>query len=233
MRTKLYEIDTIWSSWLHKDFDRAPPFRAPPKVESKHGHNADQLSSSGNEQCKTYVKCLNHLIYHMDAEDKNNADFSLLSSLPLLHLGALLLHRQSKQARSYYNNPRNFTTKDILDASSYFTTVRSGLRRRIEDFESEKMRFINYVCAYQRDTWSKDPICRRIDCLWQDSIRDARLIETELRDNMQLQAGQSASEESKKSIELSNYQIQEGKRGRWAFLSRCKTYSSHHSSENL
>lgn len=218
MTIKIYENDDMWSSWAYKDLDRVPPFRPPPQTESQHGCSADQLSPSGNEHCKTYVKCLNHLIYHMEAAAKNDADLSLLSMLPLLHLEALLLHRKSKLVRSVYINPKRFSTKDILDASSYFTTKRFDLRRHIEEFEADRIQFINYACGYQPDIWSKDPICRRVDCLWKESIKDARLIETEIRDNMQLLAGQSSLQESKKSIEISNYQIQEGKRGKWSWF---------------
>ncbi|MCJ1229886.1 hypothetical protein MMC12_006557 [Toensbergia leucococca] len=132
----------------------------------------------------------------MEAAANNDADISLLSMLPLLHLEALLLHRKSKLARSDYINPKKFSMKDILDASSYFTTKRFDLRRHIEDFEADRIQFINYVCGYQQDIWSKDSVCRRVDCLWKDSLRDARLIETEIRDNMQLLAGQSSLEES-------------------------------------
>ena len=204
----------MWSSWVYKDLDLVPPFRPPPQVESQHSYSADQLSPSGNEYCKTYVKCLNHLIYHMEAAAHNDPDVLLLSMLPLLHLRALLLHRKSKLVRSDYINPKRFSTKDILDASSYFTIKRFDLRRHIEEFEANRVEFINYACGYQQDIWSKDPICRRVDCLWNDSVRDARLIEIEIRDYMQLLAGQSSLEESRKSIDISNYQIQEGKRGR-------------------
>ncbi len=218
MAIKIYEIDDMWSSWAYKDLDRVPPFRPPPQAESQHGSTAAQLPPSGNEYCKTYVKCLNHLISHREAAANKDADLSLLSMLPLLHVEALFLHRKSKLVRSDYINPKKFSTKDILDASSYFTSKRFHLRRHIEDFEADRMQLINYACGYQQDIWSKDPICRRVDRLWKDSVRDARLIETEIRDNMQLLAGQSSLEEPKKSIEISNYQIQEGKRGKWSWF---------------
>lgn len=208
----------MWNSWAYKDLDRVPPFCPPPQVESQHDYSADQLSPSGNEHCKTYVKCLKHLIYHMEAAANNDADLSLLSMLPLLHLEVLLLHRKSNLVRSDYINPKKFSTKDILDASSYFATKRFDLRRHIENFETDRIQFIKYVCGYQQDIWSKDPICRQVDSLWKDSVRDARLIETEIRDNMQLLAGQSSLEESKRSIEISNYQIEEGKRGKWSWF---------------
>lgn len=44
-------------------------------------------------------------------------------------------------------------------------------------------------------------------------VEEARRFESELRDYLQLEGSRLALEESKKSIELSNYQIQEGKRG--------------------
>lgn len=54
--------------------------------------------------------------------------------LLLLHLEALLLHRNAKLMRSDYIDPKKLSTKDVLDVSSYFTTKRFGLRRCIEIF---------------------------------------------------------------------------------------------------
>ncbi len=51
----------------------------------------------------------------------------------------------------------------------------------------------------------------------EDELRQARLeasrLETEIRDFLQLQTGELALQESRKSIELSNSQIEEAKRG--------------------
>ena len=47
--------------------------------------------------------------------------------------------------------------------------------------------------------------------LWVD---DARALEVEIRDKLQLQVGSLALEESKKSIQMSNIQIEESKRGK-------------------
>ena len=218
MAIKIYEIDEIWNSWAYKDLDCVPPFCPPPQTASQHGYSVDQLSPSGNEHCKTYVRCMNHLIHHMEAIADKDADLLLFAMLPLLHLQALFLHRKSKLVRSDYINPKKFSSKDILDASSYLTIKRFKLRRHIEDFEADKIQFIDYACGYQQDVWSKDPICRRVDYIWKDCVRDARLIETEIRDNMQLLAGQASLEESKKAIEISNNQIQEGKRGMWSWF---------------
>lgn len=88
----------------------------------------------------------------------------------------------------------------------------------LKDFEADRIQFVNYACGYLQDFWSKDPICRRVDCLWKDSVRDTRLIEIEVRDNMQPLAGQSSLEKSKKSIQISTYHIQEGKRGKWSWF---------------
>ena len=46
-----------------------------------------------------------------------------------------------------------------------------------------------------------------------DAIRDAHFIEAEARDSSQLKAATLSLQESQKSIELSNWQIQENKRG--------------------
>ena len=209
-------IDGQFVSVYDLYLDRTPPFRLPPQVESQHGNSADQLSHADGH-CKTYVRCLNHLIYHMNVAN-NDVDLSLLSMLPLLHMKALLLYRKSQLVRDEYINPKFSSPRGILHGNSYFTTTRVNLRRCIEDFETERIRFIDYIHGYQQDVWSTHSVFRRVDCLWEDCVRDARLIETEIRDNMQLLASQSALEASKKSIEISNYQIQEGKRGKWSWF---------------
>ena len=214
MAIKIHETNNMWHSWTYRDYDQVPPFRSPPQSDIQHDLSAYQLSASGDEHCKTYIKCLKHLISHVGIAANNEPNLPLLSMLPLLHLKATFLHQKSELARRYCTNPNKYLIKDILDGSSYFTVKRFELRRHIEEFEADRIRFINYACGKQQETWLTDSACRRVDCVWKDIFRDARHIEAEIRDNLQILAGQSSPEESKKSIEISNYQIQEGKRGK-------------------
>ena len=52
--------------------------------------------------------------------------------------------------------------------------------------------------------------------------REATRLEAEIRDYLQLQTGELALEESKKSIELSNFQIEEAKRGKFDYPKQVK-----------
>ena len=94
--------------------------------------------------------------------------------------------------------------------------VRSDLRRSIEKSieESEDMsqQLKQYVHEHKADDVSQKNLSAALDELQQVHLKAARL-ETEIRDFLQLQTGELALQESRKSIELSNSQIEEAKRG--------------------
>lgn len=54
----------------------------------------------------------------------------------------------------------------------------------------------------------------------KDLVQEASRLEGQIRDYLQLRTGELALEESKKSIEVSNQQLQEGKRGQYALIEK-------------
>lgn len=72
--------------------------------------------------------------------------------------------------------------------------------------------FRNRVIVNSGAQWLTSPPYLIIEQYWKDAVNSAHRLELEIRDYMQLVGGLSINE-SRKSIELSNVQIQEGKQG--------------------
>ena len=138
--------------------------------------------------------------YQMEAAANNDAELSLLFNAASLTLGsspptwkgeasAERLHR----SQGALDERRSWCFFLLYDQALCFAALYWRFLRQIESNASTTRADI------KQDFRSKDTICRRVDCLWKDSVRDARLIEIEVRDNMHFLAGQSSLEESKKS----------------------------------
>ena len=87
------------------------------------------------------------------------------------------------------------------------------LRQRIEDFEDVMEDALTSFASLYGADWSTDYGCESSVELFERTINRVRRFETKLRDRSQVHIGHLSLEESKKAIELSISQIQEGKRG--------------------
>ena len=91
--------------------------------------------------------------------------------------------------------------------------MRDLLRRMIEKSEDHRQRLRRFMRSQKlRGTWQNEPSTTIEDDL-QEAHSEALRLEAEIRDYLQLQTGQLALQESRKSIELSGFQIEESKRG--------------------
>ena len=97
-----------------------------------------------------------------------------------------------------------------LDAMS---TDCNELRRRIEEFEDVMQDTLTGFNSLYGANWSHDYKCKSTIEFFMMTINRARRFEAYLRDSCQAKIGQLSLAESKKSIDLSNSQIEEGKRG--------------------
>ena len=135
--------------------------------------------------------CLKELkTSHDEVKDEYLGRFDLLSSI-------------SPSLRSGLKNP-----EDVMEASRFI------LRRKLRGFEDCMSNFKRIL----RDQHILNPeIYEAFTLLIDDShatLNDASALESEIRDWLQLRVGSLALEESKKSIEASNLQIEESKRGK-------------------
>ena len=103
-------------------------------------------------------------------------------------------------------------SEERLPATLYQSRI--DLRRVVEEFEDQSPLISRFLSSKIVCGNSKSAIHQQYEKDKADTIRQARRLDAEICDLFHLQNSQWALTESKKSIQLSNYQIQEGKRGR-------------------
>lgn len=105
---------------------------------------------------------------------------------------------------------------DTLDTEENLGNGRLQLRRTLEEAEDHVNQIFRYLGSEVDTDWSKEPSYVGIRADWMSLIGEARRLETEVRDYMQLVVGNLSLEESRRSIELSHLQIREAKSGKFA-----------------
>ena len=98
------------------------------------------------------------------------------------------------------------------EAPEYLYRYRTKLRAWVEYFENQKGALMGLLSSLIGPNVAEGLLYRQIK---EESIsiaEEACRLEAEIRDHLQLQGSKLALKESKKSIELSNHQIYEGKR---------------------
>lgn len=93
---------------------------------------------------------------------------------------------------------------------------RLHLRRTLEEAEDHVSQILRYLGSELDLDLSKEPSYSSIEADWRSLNDEARRLEAEVRDYMQLQVGNLSLEESRRSIEMSNLQIREAKSGKYA-----------------
>ena len=97
--------------------------------------------------------------------------------------------------------------------SSELHRKRFWLRRSVEDSDDDMIHFEKYISAEDPTYLLESSAYLKIKQEMSQIHNEARRLDAEVRDYLQLVVGNLALEESRKSIELSNQQILEGKRG--------------------
>ena len=212
-------------AWHHEDYDNFDPsmlhsnwcepggeshFQAP--IVGKYLNNeAPILRRSRNLRSRTYVELLDHLLKENASAVAGKEHLLILSTLPLMHLDTLHMHAKMRSLRCAFIC--NVEDAEYADDVKHQRTM---LRRHIEDSEMSSKKFERYVHSQEGGDLLRRQDFMRIEELWRDALSQARLLETEVRDNMQLEASQLSLQESRKSIELSNHQIEENRRGSYS-----------------
>ena len=178
----------------------------------------DDLASLSSNQYLNLLRNHFQKDHNTDPED----DGLLLSAmLPLLKLEimrlfvqcqilqtALLEVQDGMEFRDRYPEDEKQIAYDSLDKQRFW------LRRRLEDLEESKNRFAKYVRSRGAAKWLQSKTWLSQDEDISEIVIEARAKEAEARDYMQLQIGNLSILESRKSIQLSNQQIDEAKRGK-------------------
>ena len=108
---------------------------------------------------------------------------------------------------------KNIDHQLVNRTSSKLHHERFWLRRSVENSEDDMNHFEKYISAEDANYLPDSSVYLGIKQETDQIHNEARRLDTEVRDYLQLVVGNLSLEESRKSIELSNHQIQEGKRG--------------------
>ena len=179
-----------------------------------------------------YVRLLKFDLQKSRGGSSSSLDLSCRSLIPLLQFYVSRFREECNLIRTEYlafTLPQNkfwyqsaFVDPDVrikgtkmIKGLGDLYEIRFMLRRMIE--ESEDHSYPNRLRRFTRsqmpyDTTKDEPYIEVEDQLHQAHL-EAHRLETEIRDYLQLQTGELALQESRKSIELSSSQIEEAKRG--------------------
>ena len=111
-------------------------------------------------------------------------------------------------------NPTMFSDDENSLHYDSLETQRFWFRRKFEGLEESRRRFIKYVGSQKGSKWLESKVWLSQDEEIGDAIYEARAKEAEVRDYMQIQIGNLSILESRKSIQLSNQQFSEARRGK-------------------
>ncbi len=143
-----------------------------------------------------------------------------MAILPLLNLEVLRLRVQRELFNSIflqvqYSVELSQFSKEDSKQKDYDTLdeQRFWLRRRLEDLEENSNHFIRFVQSQDAAKWLECKEWINQEKVIREALTEARAMEAEARDYMQLQIGNLSILESRKSIQLANQQIKEAKRG--------------------
>lgn len=180
-----------------------------------------------SEGARYYARLLSCFMKKDEDCTRSSTDLLLECLLPLLQLDILrirelcsLVRRDfvSLKAPKYKINGHNIgeflnptPSEDKTPDKLY--RCRTILRSAIEQFEDEAEPLTDFVSSQIGENSTGRPAYVRIEKARDWVLKEACRLEAEIRDYLQVQSGQLALLESRKSIELSNHQIEEAKRG--------------------
>ena len=173
------------------------PVYAPRGVTKSHEH-------------ENYFRLLNWCLKNEGEPLAEPKDLLLKPLFPLIYLDLFRIRKLCEVLRHKYYHAR---AAELENIRSDMPDDRLRLRAMVENSEDG----LNHLLRYIRSQKCTDCLLSKSWVRVEDDLRatheEARRFEAQLRDYLQIKVGEWALQESKKSIELSNRQIEEGKRG--------------------
>ena len=169
-----------------------------------------------------YIKTLNIMLQQSDSTHIGDGNIIFLSVLPLIHLDSLHMYAKMRLLRS--RNYFEFLHRTDDSSAELMKLERYILRQHIEDSETCRQNFPTFARSQGGIDALDNQEYRSSQEFWRNALDEARRIELAIRDDMQLQVSQLSLKESKTSIELSNRQIEESRRGECLMTQITKSY---------
>lgn len=203
-------------------------YDAPTIHESVHEDRSPRGDDPDSEGAVYYARLLSYIMKQNQDCTHDCDDLLLASLIPLLKLDILRVQKLCSVVRDYFvklksptykNNGQELTDRLVPSPGDDETPerlyrYRTILRSVIEQFEDEAEPLKTFVSSQIGEHLMTSATFIQIEKDRHWVLKETCRLEAEIRDYLQVQAGHLALLESRKTIELSNYQIQEGERGR-------------------
>lgn len=179
---------------------------------------ADKTESDAHQN---YTRLLKWFLKNEEESAAEVTDLLLKPLIPLIYLDIfrirnlceVLRHKYERLQRSEEFEWHYAGREELEKIHSDMPKDRLRLRAMVEDSEDGLNHFLRYIPSQTSADWPLSKSWLKVKGNLRATHEEARRFEAQLRDYLQLQVGEWALQESKKSIELSNRQIEEGKRG--------------------
>lgn len=151
--------------------------------------------------------------YHNVRED--DIHLPSICVLPLLYLNLFEFRCRGRHLRETFDRILHTLDSSIEEGTDYYTLSfgRTRLRLHMVDAENDWCRFVKYMSTHLHHGFSTMPFRQDYEDELKEYMAEADRLESQVRDYMQLQVGSLSLQESRNSIELSNRQMEENKRG--------------------
>ena len=162
----------------------------------------------------TYLRVLKMCLDKEEEQADDATKLILKPLIPLLYLSVISIRNSCEMLRSTYRNLR-WDAAEADDKDDYLSALpdeRHQLRALVEESEDDLSYLRRYISSQLSIETLSDISWRKAEADLIQIHQEAGRLESQVRDFMQLQVGELALQESKKSIQLSNQQIEEGKR---------------------
>ena len=159
----------------------------------------------------TYLRVLKMCLDKEEEQADDVTKLILKPLIPLLYLSVFSIRNRCENLRLNYRNHLWNAAKADEDVHG-LPCERHELRAVVEESEDDLSYLRRYVCSQISAKRILDKSWRKAEADLIQIHQEAGRLESQVRDYIQLQVGELALQESKKSIELSNQQIEEGKR---------------------
>lgn len=194
-----------------------PPFHRSALGESRGTEDDDQT-----ERGQLYARSVENFMAQGRIANPSTALLLLAATSPLLYMEAYRVQEASNGLQGTYkklaknrmqggdnsDRPHRQLEKDL-------DIQHLNLRRTLEEGEAHVSQVFRYLLSEVELNRSKHSSYVSMKADWRRLIDEARCLEAEVRDYMQLQVGNLSLEESRRSIELSNIQILESQSGKF------------------